>query len=116
MNPNKQNLAIAEACRWTCPNCSQPVRVCTGCDFQDYPDRCIPNYCNDLNAMHEAQKTLTSNQHIDYAREIARSIFDDKTADEFTPRVSWACISVFVSTNAAQRAEAFLRTLNLWVD
>jgi hypothetical protein len=59
----------------------------------------IPDYLNDLNAMHEAENILSSEKwqrrdYIDYLSE------DDQ----------W----LHVHSTAAQRAEAFLRTLNLW--
>ena len=53
-----------------------------------------PNYCNDLNAMHDAEATLTEDQLWRMAREIERN-------DE-----QW-----YFRATARQRAEAFLRTL-----
>ena len=59
-------------------------------------DSCHPDWCNDLNAMHEAEKTLTSAQLLDYIA----FLFD-------------TCYEATVAT-ARQRAEAFLRTLGKW--
>ena len=71
----------------------------------------IPDYLNDLNAMHEVEKTL---QHC-----------DDTGSDlgEFIDRlVDLSCeapshpsgYGTAVSATAAQRAEAFLRTIGKW--
>jgi hypothetical protein len=61
------------------------------------PTKCIavgvPDYCNDLNAMHEAEKTLSSAQ---LQREYA-DILDDGNGGHFA--------------TALQRAEAFLKII-----
>lgn len=64
-----------------------------------------PDYCNDLNAIHEAEKTIADrgvNAWWIYCGNIVRSmpaIFGTETA---------------VMATARQRAEAFLRTLGKW--
>jgi len=69
------------------------------------PDKCwyfthqLPDYLSDLNAMHEAEKILNTNQAADYC-ELLRPIICG----------CWR----LVHATAAQRAEAFLRTLGLW--
>lgn len=62
-----------------------------------------PDYLNDLNAMHEAEKVLTTRDASSYCKEIYK----------ITACPEWASFPVIHAT-AAQRAEAFLRTLNLW--
>jgi hypothetical protein len=57
------------------------------------------NYTHDLNAMHEAEATLTEDQLWIMARQIERN-------DE-----QW-----YFRATARQRAEAFLRTLDKWED
>jgi len=59
-----------------------------------------PNYCNDLNAMHEAEKVLNSD-HIFQKYYLALY--------ETTLSTRWP-----VCATARQRAEAFLRTLGKW--
>ncbi len=60
-----------------------------------------PDYCTDLNAMHEAERTLsTANM---YVMEV--QIKTVLKAREF-----------YFHATARQRAEAFLRTLNKWED
>ena len=55
------------------------------------------DFCNDLNAIHEAEKMLNSEQWVAYGKELSR-------------------LGVFpmVHATAHQRAEAFLRTLEKW--
>ena len=58
--------------------------------------RRLANYCNDLNAMHDAEKVLTSMQQDEYW---------DHLSDEEVDHLF---------ATARQRAEAFLRTLGKW--
>lgn len=69
----------------------------------------LPNYCGDLNAMHTAEKALSSH---------TGGKFGTKTQLQeyycvLRELVSHLPESPIVAT-AAQRAEAFLKTLNLW--
>jgi hypothetical protein len=61
----------------------------------------VPNYLNDLNAMHEAEKVIRGDHDL-WGRYL---VFLSQSAPECR-----------VFSTAAQRAEAFLRTLNLWDD
>ena len=103
MTPEQQRIAIAEACpdvikfefgiwkwkhtngTWCCCLWGDPL--------------------SDLNAMHEAGKVLTDEQYLyqflPYLGAIP--IYDSTLVNR-----------QIVSATAAQRAEAFLRTLNLW--
>lgn len=102
MTNEQINQRIAEACGWTeIKNCVwrhhkpwgyPPLKAGQGGNAF----KMLPNYCNDLNAMHEAEKMLNREQSDDY---IAR-LFD-------------ACAEATLAT-ARQRAEAFLRTLGKW--
>jgi hypothetical protein len=108
MNEEKQRIAIAEACGWTA--CRIGGAGAGGC--VDRPGRPIgtppkrkyicelPDYLNDLNAMHEAEKHL---QHY--------GVFADQLAIVMKqPRQS----ILLIHATAAQRAEALLRTLGKW--
>jgi hypothetical protein len=94
MSEQEINEAIAEACgRERNP------------DGGWYPDnglrvgtQAIPDYCNDLNAMHEAENFLKANQYMVYA-----NILDSIEGSLFGIRAT-----------ARQRAEALLRTLGKW--
>ena len=84
MNPEQQRVAIAEAC---------------GEDNDSIYRDLIPDYLNDLNAMHEAEKVLTSEQVTSYVY-LLESMNDRWSTPAFA--------------TAAQRAEAFLRTIGKW--
>ncbi len=86
MTSESQRIAIAEACGWY-----QPKHT-----FAWLSD--VPDYLNDLNAMHEAEKVLKGKQ-IDIYREY------------FHSSENYGMFST-----AAQRAERFLKVLGLWKD
>ena len=82
-----------------------------------YASDMFPNYLNSLDAMHEAEKMLP-----DLAS-------DDNSADQLgfcewlasVVGAQWGSTNAYdmwliAHATAAQRAEAFLRTLNLWED
>jgi hypothetical protein len=107
MNQEKQRIAIAEACGWVMKteqvehtNWSQWTETRK---FWVSPHRKrgeLPDYLNDLNAMHEAEKVLTdSDQKHKYASLLGRHDY-------------W----LLIHATAAQRAEAFLRTIGKWED
>jgi hypothetical protein len=77
MTNEQINIAIAEACggKWH-----------------------IPDYCSDLNAMHEVEENLLGDSWIGYINQLA-----DIEGSLFGIRAT-----------ARQRAEAFLRTLGKW--
>jgi hypothetical protein len=93
MTDEQINAAIAEACGWV-PDCDR------GICWDQHGAAIItpPNYCKDLNAMHEAEKALSPNQWNDYALALNEVCWH------------WALIHA----PARQRAEAFLRTLGKW--
>lgn len=62
--------------------------------------RALPDYFNDLNAIHELEKVLNSEQESDYWEHLMQ-------AHEYIQ--PWAGCAT-----AAQRAEALGKTLNLW--
>jgi hypothetical protein len=71
----------------------------------------FPDYCNDLNAIHEAEKTLTSDQFEErYVVELGKLLF----LSGHGPWKWHECPAEIVKTTAAQRAEAFLRTIGKW--
>ena len=106
MKPEQQRIAIAEACGWQfIPEYyhgkDQPPEFTTVTPDGRHLCGYYPDYLNDLNAMHDAEKTLDYNQMNRYQNiELSRFMHTGTT---------WIC-----SATAAQRAEAFLKTLNLW--
>jgi hypothetical protein len=116
MTPESQQIAIAEACGWTeilrpCHEAYHDLptdtlglvmgRVCGirpgGIHIENAAP--LPDYLTDLNAMHEAEQVLDYNQ----LREM-----EDSVSFQFA-------VYPFHAT-AAQRAEAFLRTIGKWED
>jgi len=116
MNAEKQRIAIAEACGWTAHNHPDNIQR-----FESWASKSrwwvdpsgmeqfahnIPDYLNDLNAMHEVERTLTPKQWIVYVVNLNNGFttfdIEDVGGRVFTP--------------AHQRAEAFLRTVSKWED
>ncbi len=112
MNQQQQRIAIAEACGWTnvAPRIVKNVKhqgddITVGI-WSD--DGWIPNYLNDLNAMHEAEKVLTNEQDLEYSEALEQVVgarFGCNNAEDMRR---------LRSATAAQRAEAFLRTIGEW--
>jgi len=93
MTPEQQRIAIAVACRgvfvddsWHYPNGVKAIIT--------------PDYLNDLNAMHDAEKILSPTSEIEWHNQLQNVC-----------GCSWR---VMIRATAAQRAEAFLRTLGRW--
>ena len=99
MNPEQQRIAIAKACGYT--HSGGCVEWCTNKDgVHDEP----PDYLNDLNAMHEAEKVFLKMETL---------CFWETYSNRLT--TSLGCLDIFHAT-ATQRAEAFLRTIGKWED
>ena len=108
MTDEQINTAIAEACGWVDrgsfnydrhydrPDDHLFRRLKPNSEEYEYRWQHEFNYCNDLNAMHEAEKVLTQEQITDYVIEVMQFSHE--------PMLS----------TARQRAEAFLRTLGKW--
>ena len=109
MTPKQQNIAIAKVCGWEFPSSLvESTRGWYGIpprkhkEMAEEPTR-IPYYTEDLNLMHEAEKTLTSEQFMDYNGHVGCS---REYGDWWNKNLSHASPSV--------RAKAFLRILDLW--
>lgn len=102
MTDQEINTAIAEACGWQ----RKTKKFGT---FWYQPGPCDtghlapPNYCHDLNAMHEAEETLPITNYYE------QLYVADKTGIMVGYRHLW-------HATARQRAEAFLRVKGLWKD
>ena len=97
MNKEKQRIAIAEACGIVSKDKWGTLYKTPRGILRDCPD-----YLADLNAMHEAEKVFEGyGMRQSYRRNllIACDIND---------------LNEIISASAAQRAEAFLRTINKW--
>ena len=109
MNPEQQRIAIAEACGWTDINPhSWHPRKGELWGRQKRIRNMIPDYLNDLNAMHEAEKILLGMNTAEFAVQLCRVVGRD------WPNGIGGGSFAHIHATASQRAEAFLRTLNLW--
>ena len=124
MTEQQQRIAIAQACGWKWIQTNfEAESGLIGTDsphsgnipYQgtNYPSnrhlptygKAIPDYLNDLNAMHEAEKILTEVQFGDYYIEHLKMA---RGESQYTIDRSMVCAT------AAQRAEAFLKTIGKW--
>ncbi len=110
MSPEAQRIAIAEALGW---EVLTETRSCIDYHRKGIAGVCrvwkddgsvggdkFPDYLNDLNAMHEAEKVLGDSQWEEYTDWIIDNI----------GRANG------ITSTAAQKAEAFLRTIGKWED
>jgi hypothetical protein len=99
MTNEQINVAIAEACGWesVCQHSKNP-NVWAGKHWGLLQE--VPDFCTDLNAMHEAEKVLDSDELF---RGYYLALYD------ITQSTRWP-----INATARQRAEAFLRTLDKW--
>jgi len=86
MSDEEINIAIAEHCGWAHPS------------VQPYA---FPDFCNDLNAMHEAENRLRNGDWTRYCQYLAE--YGGGTVR-----------FVSVHATAQNRAKAFLKTLGKW--
>lgn len=107
MKPEEQNLAIAEACGWkmTPPGWwSHPTLPCNGGAEPEPPD-----YFNDLNAMADAEATLTDFERIAHATQLQEITNNHVVGFVSDYRRDLQALSRICGATAADRAEAFLR-------
>lgn len=133
MTPTQQRIAIAQACGtveehcefdYQSPECGRKIvsvwgrakaeQLLKDCQYPKskelyVKDKRYPDYCGDLNDMHEAEKIL-----VGYPTDVRNTQYGHYHA-QLTKVCGHFLFSITVAT-AAQRAEAFLRTLNLWRD
>jgi hypothetical protein len=125
MEEQEINIAIMKACGWKHHEVDETGFTCKLCGVTYSRDiwraweipylwcnigdnESPPNYYHDLNAMHEAWKTLTEVEHRQWTFHLQKIVQTEHT--DYGP-----CKSVTNAT-ACQRAEAFLRVKGLWKD
>jgi len=111
MTEQEINMAIAEACGWTCQNgwWDHPTLPSNGGAMPEPPD-----YTNDLNAMHEAWLILSNYDKREF--HINLGLLIEKYTKEWGDLLLLDQRSLIANATAAQRAEAFLRTVGKWKD
>lgn len=123
MTNEQINIAIAEACGWTC------LGQVEGCKPHGYPPDArkpttkelikgygpspwdVPDYTADLNACHELEKMLDDKQLARYAQQIIGSA---RRKMNIPDHESHYPVPFIISATARQRCEAYLRTLGKW--
>lgn len=106
MKPELQRIKIAEACGWVLDHIRNGAMY-----YLPEKDFHVGDPLNDLNAMAEAEKILNERQRQTYAWQIIRLARKQAGIDEHESHYP---VPFVLFATAAQRAEAFLRTLNLW--
>jgi hypothetical protein len=115
MNKEAQRIAIGEVMGWK--------RHADGFWYkgEKHPlirgGRPLPNFCNDLNAMHEAWKFLckgddleSESNRVTYGEEL------DRIASHQQIKTGGSTQYITPNLTAAQRAEAFLKTIGKWIE
>jgi hypothetical protein len=103
MTNEQINIAIAEACGWQFVTYKETFAKPPNGDWQ-YKDK-IPDYCNDLNAMHEAWLSLSDKDKFVCDKELMRVLVASKDGPYW-----------MTNSTAKQRAEAFLKAIGKWKD
>jgi hypothetical protein len=123
MKPEEQRIAIAKACGWQyLPAGIYGLEDCW-CRSEPNGERVrstanLPDYLNDLNAMHEVEKSAPPEYWVKLAQLRGlngRSSYEDLN-NTFWPSLQGRMIGKIAGATAAQRAEAFLRALDLWTE
>ena len=110
MTPEQQRIAIAEFRGWT----EISPRMMWGLPpniFDEGTEHCLrhlPNYINDLNAIHDAWLTLSTSEKEQFESELYLIVIGGAEYNR-NDDAGW-----ITNATAAQRAEAFLKTLNIW--
>lgn len=120
MTPESQCILIAEVCGYSLEECldgliewHNPDGGYLGRYSAGECPSVVPKYTTDLSAMHEAEISVFSDSGMqcDYSRSLIRVIKERSHLGK-----SFFSDFDLAHATAAQRAEAFLRTLNLWQD
>lgn len=119
MKPKQQRIAIAEHCGWSRIENAHTMMI--GGLWVGYPPNNalvgqkeqIPDYLDDLNAMHEAEETLDTIQHLMFYQEMVH-ILD--TNEDGSHRYGACLYWETMHATASQRCEAFLKATDRWQD
>lgn len=123
MKPAEQRIAIAEACGWhraleeaqdEWNNYAWWTPADRFGQSELHRQADIPAYLNDLNAMHDAENVLTDEQTEAFAFELAKLTLQQSRAGWWDLNITE--LAAVIGATAAQRAEAFLRTIGKWED
>ncbi len=111
MSPDNQRIIIAEAC-----GIKPPYKFNQGEDGKDWVARktvwTIPDYLNDLNAMHEAENALSPSQRTAYESILIRVV---GLQSKIESKIELSDFDL-AHSNAPQRAESLVRAIGKWVE
>lgn len=116
MTNEEIRIKVAEACGWSQKKVDPEYPLTRPEGRWEHGEQTVyhwgqlPDYLNDLNAMHEAEKVLTKEQWFHYNCYLFKSSVPEAEGDEWDASNARHCIHA----TAAQRAEAFLKTFKLW--
>lgn len=120
MTTNEKRIKIAEACGWTNIVADYPVNINDGNYYVPWPSGRspskkylqLPDYFNDLNAMHEAVKSQGFTHNPAYEDNLAAICNAGDASTYWWEDAAYR--GLLINATASQRAEAFGKTLNLW--
>lgn len=128
MTPEAQRIAIAEACGWTdikeryiesllcVPITENSDPIISGLQPDKKGLSAIPDYPENLNAMHEVELKLNNSKDSGiYARSLMYLVCGYSTNEDCISINGWVMMRIARAT-ASQRAEAFLKTIGKWVE
>lgn len=112
LTQEEKRIKIAEACGWSQIENRNTIDAGGGSIYGYPPKNAVigkkehlPRFFNDLNAMAEAEKTMSNEDFTEYHRQLYLATKCDDM---------WAHNRAFISMSAETRAECFGKTLNLW--
>lgn len=113
LTQEEKRVRIAEACGWESiwKDDRKNFRGFHLSHAADGKHRLIPDYFNDFNACYEMEEALRNDQFSYTA--YWRALFKVVTGKEWSGDIGYFHFAM-VHATAAQRAEAFGKTLNLW--
>lgn len=113
MTKQEINITMAKECGWTIdPELNYVIKPNTSLKtFRGYNDitEMFPDFCNDLNAMHEAENGLSDEEENKYDHELREILTRDYVLQKSNHVRLW-------KLQCIQRAEAYLRVKGKWVD
>lgn len=115
MTTEQINVAIAESMGWVKLDKRVPSVVPNG-GYYEYQNgdvfrHQLPNYCSDLNACADFERTLTPDESADYYCTHLPDVVGADTDDWMHKQ-----LPKLASATALQRCEAYLRVKELWVE
>jgi len=115
MTPEQQRIAIAEFCGWV--DLGEELGHAWRWDNPSLRKAAIdiPDYLNDLNAMHEAIGSLIYSKRKTYRLQL-QQVMSEPLRRNKPPVADGITIAIeeCIDATAPQRAEAFLRTVGKW--